>query len=146
MQWCHNMMMPLGAKYKTYSSREFLFISFINSGRFSIHWELKASVLFYTALHVSCSLVLLDRRDEREKLTNWHQIEQAEQTCWKKSHPAQKVSGNDTVETPFFPFWLVQKGDWERETKQCMPFQSEREVFGVRSRGGGLGKVGGHLS
>lgn len=41
------------------------------------------------------------------------------------------------LETPFFPFWLVQKGDWERETKQCMPFSGWKGGF---LRGWGWGR------
>lgn len=68
MQWCHNMMMPLGAKYKTYSSREFLLISFINSGRFSFFSteSLKASVYFtlLSASHVALCCRIKERRRE----------------------------------------------------------------------------------
>lgn len=47
----------------------------------------------------------------------------------KISSGPKKVSGNDTVETPFFPFWLVQKGDWERD-------KTVHAIFKVRDRVG----------
>lgn len=110
---------------------------------FQFHWELKASVYFTLLSTVSRSLVLLDKRREGEthKLTpdwaGWTNM------LKKISSGPKRVSGNDTVETLFFPFldWSKRATGSERVTKQCMPFQGERELCGVGWKG-----VEGHIS
>lgn len=111
MQWCHNMMMPLGAKYKTYSSREFLFISFINSGHLGIHWELKASVYFtlLSTSHVALCCWIKERREgETHKLTpdwaGWTNM------LKKISSGPKKSVWKWHRRNPIFPFLTGPKG------------------------------------
>lgn len=144
MQWCHNMMMPLGAKYKTYSSREFLFISFINSGHFSIHWELKASVYFtlLSMSHVALCCWIRETRGRNSqtdtRLSRLNKHAENKNLIWPKKSIWKWHRRN-----PIFPFLTGPKGGLGERDKTVHAISGWRgKVWVCGGVGGGVGRGG----
>lgn len=104
---------------------------------------LKASVYFYTcspASHVASCWWINERREGGNSQTDTRLSRRNKHAEQNLIWPGRKVSGNDTVQTPFFPFLTGPKGGLggERETKQCMPFLGWVAGEGLRRAAGRL--------